>query len=143
MNLYHYFICAGMLLVVVGCGESAGPERVAVQGVISVDGTPLRNGAITFVPTEGTGGPKASAKIVHGSYELEASRGPVVGTHRVEIRAEQELGFALDDPEDFDKHALETLPPNPIPPQFNQDSVLTFEAKSGIKNHFGFAIRTK
>jgi hypothetical protein len=125
-----------------GCGRE-GPERVAVQGTVTVDGQPLKSGFITFTPMEGTEGPKASAEIAEGKFELDRDRGPMIGKLRVEVRAEQDLGIALDDPEEFDAKAPRVLPRNPIPPQYNDRSTLVCETSADRPNKFQFDVKTR
>ncbi len=135
-------LAALLLAVLPGCGD-AGLQRVAVQGNVTVDGQALKNGSITFIPTEGTVGPKASGQVADGTYELNKEDGPMIGKLRVEIRADQELAYELDDPEDFDAKAPRVLLKNPIPPQFNDRSTLIRETKKGETNEFNFDIKTK
>ena len=135
-------LAALLLTVLSGCGD-AGLPRVAVKGNVTVDGQPLKSGFITFIPTAGTEGPKASGKVADGAYELNRKDGPMIGKLRVEIRADQDLGYDLDDPEDFDAKAPRVLPKNPIPPQFNDRSTLVRETKEGETNEFDFDIKTK
>ena len=50
------------------------------------------------------------------------------------------LGFAIDDEAAFAKRGGKPLPPNPIPPQFNRDSQLVVEVKSGEENNYDVAV---
>lgn len=128
--------------LMLGCSHE-GPQRVAVQGTVTVDGQPLKSGFVTFTPTEGTEGPKASAEIADGKFELERDSGPMVGKLRVEIRAQQDLGIALDDPEEFDAKAPRVLPGNSIPPQYNDRSTLVCETSADRPNEFQFEVKTR
>ena len=136
------FLSLLLLVATMGCTDT-GPTRVSVGGTIVVNGTPLPKGTITFVPTANTRGPKTSAPVTDGKYKLTRKRGPVPGKLRVEILAHQELGFALDDPEEFDAKAPRVLPGNPIPPRYNLQSTLIREAKSGHPNQFDFQLETQ
>ncbi len=131
------------LTVLGGCGTK-GPSRVAVSGTVSIDGRNLSKGVITFIPTDDTTGPKASAEIADGRYEIDEETGPVVGSLRVEIVETPSLGFELDDPEAFNAHATRgPLPHNHIPPQFNRDSTLVRETTLAGPNAFNFDLRTQ
>ncbi|MBW3543857.1 MAG: hypothetical protein KY476_26715 [Planctomycetes bacterium] len=125
-----------------GCGGGSEIERVSVNGKVTVDGRPLPKGSIVFVPVEGTQGPKAAGEVVDGVYELPESEGPVVGKLRLEIRSAQDPGFALDEPAQFQEHAPPQLPPNPIPPEYNERSTLVRETRSGEVNEFDFNLST-
>lgn len=81
-----------MLVLAAGCGGPAGPQRAAVKGTVAFDGSPVEQGTIAFLPAEGTNGPSAGAEIRDGEFMLTAEDGPVVGEHRVEIRASRADG---------------------------------------------------
>ena len=76
------------MLLAAGCGGGDGPGRVAVSGLVTVDGSPpLPAGTVTFVPVERTPGPRVSGAIAGGDYAVPAAVGPVPGAYRVEIAA--------------------------------------------------------
>ncbi len=131
-----------LLAVLAGCGDGGLP-RIAVTGNVTIDGRALKSGFITFIPTKGSEGPKASGPISDGAYKLDKKSGPIIGKLRVEIRAGQSLAYELDNPEDFDAKAPRVLPENPIPPQFNDQSILICETKEGETNAFNFDLKTK
>lgn len=69
----------------IGCGPS-GPEIARVQGTVTMDGKPLANAVIMFVPVGGR--PSASETDANGKYVLEFSggrKGAIPGLNRVEI----------------------------------------------------------
>ncbi len=80
-----------MLFVVavtlVGCGRATGPQTAVVTGKVTLDGTPLSEGSINFLPKDGIGVP-AGAKVTNGTYRAEVP----LGDKRVEIRAPQVVG---------------------------------------------------
>ncbi len=119
------------LVAATGCG-SRGPVRVPVRGEVTVDGDKLKAGVIRFIPTGSTKGPAAVATIRDGLYEFSASDGPVVGSHRIEIEAIDQYGFALDDEQAFAENVekkRKRLPPNPIHENYNRRSTLTADMK--------------
>ncbi len=73
-----------VLLALSGCGGASGPERCAVSGAVSYEGTAIESGSIAFLPTSGKG-PSAGGAIKDGRYEISAELGPGIGAHRVEI----------------------------------------------------------
>ncbi len=83
----------GLWLIVVtttalaGCGDGR-PERVPVAGVVTIDGTPLNRGFITFVPEQGR---SSSGDIdAQGRFELFSYKpgdGVLLGNHKVEVVA--------------------------------------------------------
>ncbi len=73
-----------------GCGNSGG--RLPVSGSVTLDGVPLANGEIIFVPISGTKGPTAAGEILAGKFKIPAAKGPIAGSYRVEITAERATG---------------------------------------------------
>jgi hypothetical protein len=138
-------MCATAIFFVSGCARKSGPERAAVAGEVTFDGQPIENGLIAFIPDGATKGPTAGAAIKDGKYATPAGTGPVLGTHRVEITAHRtgrvvegagvgagvgpSGGVALEKTEMY------------VPTQYNKDSTLTIDVKSG-KNAQDFALKS-
>ena len=127
--------CPGML----GCGAlEGGPQRAAVSGRITVDGRPLENGSVQFIPTQGTSGPVAGAGVTDGEYSLSKAQGPVVGTNRVQISGTRKTGRTSR------THLGETIEERVpvVPAQYNTKSTLVREVESG-KNVLDFDLTSK
>jgi hypothetical protein len=135
----NVFILLTMTVVTSGCGD-AGPARAPIHGKVTVGGRPLAAGRILFTPVAPNQGPATSAVITAGEYKIPKDEGPVVGNNRVEIEAELNLGFAIDDEAAFAKRGGKPLPPNAIPPQFNRDSQLVVEVKAGEDNSYDVTV---
>jgi hypothetical protein len=132
--LFSYTLLGAFVLVCIGCGQ--GPSnRASVAGKITVDGTPLEEGSIVFVPTEGTAGPTAGGRIRNGSYAIGSKKGPVVGTARIEIRAVRETGKIST--HGFDAGQKERV--QYIPTRYNEDSQLRSDLKRG-RNSLDFEL---
>jgi hypothetical protein len=123
-----------------GCGGSQGPAREPIAGSVSIGGKPLAKGRILFLPVAPNQGPAVAASIVDGRYSLSRREGPIVGANRVEVEAELDLGFALDDEAAFARRGGAPLPPNPVPPAFNRNSTLVCQVRAGEDNQFDVAI---
>lgn len=143
----QFFLAACLLgtTCLSGCGSSDGFARVPVAGHVHVDGQPLAQGVIRFVPDKTVAGPSAQAVVENGLYKLDRSSGPVAGKHRVEIEATGHLGFAVDDELAYARQ-IQTrgaLPANPIPPQFNRQSRLLADIPTGGTQelHFDLSVR--
>jgi hypothetical protein len=65
-----------------------------------------------------------------------------VGQNRVEVEADLNLGFAIDDEAAFAKRG-KLLPPNPIPAKYNSQSTLAVEIKAGEENKYDVVIPGK
>lgn len=112
-----------------GCGDG-GPQRAEVAGTVKLDGQPIKEGAIQFIPVEGTTGPSAGDAIKDGKFHLPRAQGAVVGKNKIELRAFKKTGRQVADP---------TGPPGArttevvqfFPPEFNDRTTLIREIKSG------------
>ena len=72
------------LVLMIGCNREP-PVFVSVQGSVRAGDVLLSEGLITFVPQGATAGPKVSAEIKGGHYEVAAEQGMQPGVFRVEV----------------------------------------------------------
>src|SRR5262245_20495897 len=108
--------CAG------GCSGKAGQARVS--GEVLLDGKPLKEGVIRFVPTDGKT-PTAHAQVVDGKFTAAVP----VGGKRVEISAPKVVG----------KRKMYDTPDSPVvddvtellPARYNSRSELTWTVQKG------------
>ena len=80
------FAIAGLLVALttfVGCEKNDG--LCLVEGTVTLDGSPVADGMISFGPTIGSSGTATGAKIVDGKYSARASAGEM----SVAIRAQK------------------------------------------------------
>lgn len=79
----------GALVAVVsvcaGCGESAGPRRVALFGKVTLDGAPMGSGSISLLPRPNNDAPAAHATIQRGEYRFDRVNGPAAGEYEILI----------------------------------------------------------
>lgn len=68
------------LTLLVGCG----PSTVTAKGRVTLDGEPLNEALIVFVPLQ-AGSKKTGAAVNGGAYELVGEAGLLPGKYRVEI----------------------------------------------------------
>jgi hypothetical protein len=137
--MLRIFTISLLAAVLIGCGQS-GPGRAPIAGKVTVGGQPLAAGRILFIPVAPNQGPTTSAAIKGGEYRVPKAEGVVVGQNRVEIEAELNLGFAIDDEAAYAKRGGRPLPPNPIPPQYNRESQLAVEVIPGEQNSYDVTI---
>jgi hypothetical protein len=83
--LRQLLICALCTMLSLGCGGTAGPQRVSAKGTVHIDSEPLETGSITIRPAEGHSGPAVNGAIVDGKFDIPASEGPVPGPYIVSI----------------------------------------------------------
>ena len=60
--------------VVFGCSND---PRLSISGSVSFDGTPIKDGAIAFMPEDGTGA-GGSSPIIDGKYTANVSTGKMI-----------------------------------------------------------------
>jgi hypothetical protein len=121
------------LFVSLGCSpEHLAFQRVAVEGVVTLDGAPLDDATICFVPLENTVGPKTMIPIVSGHFRADQANGPAAGTHRVEIELTASDEFAHDDEQAWAQLVSQKqtsgksrVVPRQIPAIYNETSILT------------------
>lgn len=81
------------VILIAGCGE-AGVDGATVDGAVTIDGTPIADGSLEFIPQQEGSGPAAGAQIVDGRYT--ADQVPL-GQVRVIIRATKKTGRMVTD----------------------------------------------
>jgi hypothetical protein len=116
-------LCAGVL----GC---SGDNRSEVSGTVKLNGRPVAEGSINFIPIEGNTGAGAGAVIADGKYHIPRDKGVTAGKNRVELRAFRESGRKVQDPTGPPGTlAFERVPA--FPPQFNDQSTLVRDVGRG------------
>ena len=128
------------MLCFLGCAD-LGPPTAEVSGTVRLDGRPIEEGSIQFIPVEGTRGPSAGAPIQDGKYHIPRKMGVTVGTNRVELRAFKNAGTRIQDP---------TAPPGvkteqrvpAFPPEFNDRSTVIKQIRAG-SNVIDFDVDTR
>ena len=144
-NGFWASMSAMAILIVSGCSAKTGPERATVSGTVTFDGEPLETGLIAFIPDGATQGPTAGAAIQKGKYATPAGTGPVLGPHRVEITAHRTgrviegagLGGGVGPSGGVVSEKSEMY----VPAQYNKNSTLTIDVKSG-KNLQDFPLKS-
>ena len=134
------YVLGGMALLLTcmvsltGCGPGAG---AAVSGKVTLDGSPLDDANITFVPLEGGQRQAAWAPVREGKYSIAPSAELGTGQFRVEIRALRTTG-EKSNPND------PTLVPakEAVPSRYNSKSELTADIKPG-SNTVDFDLKSK
>lgn len=115
-------------LVTTGCSKS-GPSRSDVTGTVTLDGQPVEEGEVLFIPADGVG-PSDACPIVAGEFKGEVAP----GSKRVEINATKDTGeVAADGLPDYR---------NVIPAQYNSESTLTAEIGEGKASPITFDLKS-
>ena len=120
-----------------GCGHETGPKRIPVEGEVLYDGEPVKQGMISFVPSQG---PPVQTPIENGRYRVDYKGGVPAGTSRVEIQGfregPREVVLAAGSPPQ--KEVVQY-----IAPKYNRDSVLTVEISEGEPNVYDFPLLSR
>lgn len=131
-------LAMGCLLFAIGC-SSDGPELADVSGTVTVDGKPVPNAVLTFIPTGGT--TSYGKTNVQGKYKMmftDTKSGAMVGTHKVEIDVKR---FSKEEVAEMKASGMEASADFvPIPKKYDKEP-LTAEVKRG-GNTIDFALTT-
>lgn len=107
MRAFSFFL-ALMLTTLIGCGKPS-----EVTGTVTVNGTPLEKGQITFQPMAAGGRPEG-AEIVQGKYK---AKGIPQGKYKASVvSTNAKVGDPNMGMDEAIKAAGKGAPPNPIPP---------------------------
>lgn len=135
----------GLVCILTGCWGANLPPKAAVSGSVRLDGAPLANGFIRFVPVGDTPGQKTSVAIVKGVFESDARYGPTVGEHRVEIESTDIGGLELDDEDAISRLRAEgkrRVKIVKVPSRYNDSSTLVANVSADDSNKFSFDLTT-
>jgi hypothetical protein len=138
MRPYLPISWAAAVALAAGCGQAGDKwPRQPVSGTVMLDGRPLDQGQITFVPTGGDG-PAVGGMIQDGAYAIQRADGPVPGSHRVAVYSAKPTGRKIKD--ETDPNVLYDEQAETIPDRYNAHSELKAEVKSGGGNTFIFEL---
>jgi hypothetical protein len=130
------FLLLVLAVISSGCGDNDG--RLSVSGNVKLDGKPLPEGSIEFLPIAGTGGPTAGATIEEGKYRIAAGRGLFAGQFRVKITAQRNTGRQATDPYRGVKYDVQE---QYLPARYNRKSQLEATLTPEGANVFDFDLK--
>ena len=114
-----------MLSSLVGCGGTAEPRRVAVNGTVIAVEKLVPEGTIRFLPQAGNNGPVAMTAVKDGLYSFSKRDGPYPGKYKVMVNLE--LGA-------LSKMASEN--PSAKPPPVTWEEEVTLPDEETVTQHF-------
>lgn len=120
-----------MGIALVGCASS-GPEIAYVSGRVTMDGKPLSNATVVFIPDNGR--PAGATTDAEGQYVLnfaEGRKGAIPGTNTIRIMTLRDA--------DQDENG-KTIPGSPetVPAKYNADTTLSFNVEPKKRNVANF-----
>jgi hypothetical protein len=147
-------IAAAFLLILgsMGC-DDGGPPLGSVTGQVTMDGKPLPNALVAFVP-EGGGSTATGSTDANGNYELVCldRKGAPIGKHKVSVTtaapSTTSSSTMTSDSPDYAKQASRNYADyskkvvEPIPAKYNSQTTLVQEVKSG-NNVINLALDSK
>jgi hypothetical protein len=132
------FLLIGIALLVVassGCGPG-GPDIASVEGTVTMNGKPLPNAAVVFIPENGR--PAGATTDSEGHYVLNFTtgrKGAIPGKNSIRITTLRDAG------EDENGKPVPGSKET-IPMEYNIASTLTFTVKDGEKNVANFDLKS-
>lgn len=147
------FVLGIAIMLIVGCG---GDDRVsAVTGTVTLDGEPIADATLTFMPKEG-GRPGFGITDANGAFTLTTfaeGDGAAHGVHVVTITAvEEKVSEKAEELAEEFGSLSEVMQPRRAPKQIwrvperyseSDTSGLEFDVKRGEKNVAEFSLTTK
>lgn len=134
--------------LLIGCGsvdEEGAKGRQAVTGSVSLDGSPLAEGSIQFVPKDPNLGAPVGATIADGKYAIEKEQGPLPGSYAVKIdsieggSAPKSAAEALENAE----RPTKIVAKNRVAAKFNAKTKLSAEVKAEGPRSLDFEVTSK
>ena len=122
-----------LIVLLAGCSDDRAAE---VTGTVTVDGKPVDEGTISFIPDNGKGG-TGGGPIKEGRYTATKVS---TGTAKVQIRVPKVVGSkkAYDAP----NSPVHDVKVESLPGKYNETTELRFEVHSG-KNEKNWELSTK
>jgi hypothetical protein len=109
-----------------GCGANDGKSDVS--GLVTVDGTPVSGGSISFTPVGGRG-PSAGGVISEGRYQTRVVPGPVkVAISVQKVVGERKLYRAPNSP-------VQQVIEESLPPRYNEATELQIDVREDSSEH--------
>ncbi|QDT88614.1 carboxypeptidase-like regulatory domain-containing protein [Gimesia algae] len=164
------FLLVTLSVYCLGCSGGDSVDLGTVSGVITMDGAPLPDAIIVFIPDKGN--PSTGRTDASGNYELAYlgdSKGAIVGSHTVKITTGEPLEETIDGDTDLantditDTTEVETPPvesdgdmtqsrprpkpkkkgeEDPIPAKYNSKTELKADVTAGV-NTVNFDLKSK
>jgi hypothetical protein len=114
-------------LIAVEMRIAADTSPISITGNVTMNGQPLTRGTIRFL-SENTPSPACDVSLIEdGGYAIPSSETLVPAIYQVQVSGLDEIGTV---------HM-----PEPLPSQYNRQSVLRVEIRRGGSHHFNFDLK--
>lgn len=131
-SIWHrHALLATFAAICTGCGA---PTRHAVEGTVTLDGQPLNEARILFIPQK-PGLKKTGSVLRDGRYRLLADVGLVAGIYQVQV---------VDDPPDNDPDSQSSEPSTrrQLPEVYAAATPLRLEVDERGRGNFDFELKS-
>jgi hypothetical protein len=138
-------VFGSVLCTVEGCA-GRDSNRAAVNGKVTVDGTPIAEGLISFLPIDIANGQPGGSPIQDGQYSISADKGLLPGEYQVQIRANRGTGKKVWDGMGDEhwpaskKNYVEKME-SYIPARYNDRTTLKATIELGKTNTYDFDLQ--
>ncbi len=126
-----------VLVLMAGCSsQSSRPETFLISGVVTLNGEPLPDASIVFLPENGRS--SAGRTSESGEYTLyysEGVKGAVPGRHRVQISATEVVPGKLDSEGGEIRKEI-------LPAEYHSKTTLAYDVSSN-RDDVNFDLKTK
>lgn len=146
MSMRSVSLCCGLmsafLLLLLGCGGGDPLGRKAISGTVTLNGSPVEQGNISFEPDGGGATTSSGSVIKAGKFAMAKDVGLPPGKYRVRVHVPKP-GTVM--PEDTVTMPGEETPPpaEMAPPEWNTKSTQTIEVKPDGPFEFSFEVISK
>jgi hypothetical protein len=96
-GLFLFVLVVLAIAELAGCSRNGG--RLPLSGIVTLDGRPLADAAISFQPAIGNAGPSSGASVdTNGNFSIPADSGLLPGKYVVVIQKWKGTGRTFKDP---------------------------------------------
>lgn len=144
----HRFLLVAALLALAPAGCDSGSSevdplpRLTVSGTVTLDGKPLPEGKLQFMPDSSGSGVMTVGEINDGKFSIEQAQGPVPGKYRVMISSRPV--YKVNPGENPGSAPNPGPGPEKVPRRYSGKSPeLEAEVTAGSPNSFEFNLTSK
>ena len=121
-----------------GCSGSSG--RMEVSGTVTLEGSPVKEGQVIFIPLDQQGS-ESGSPITNGEYKVPQDRGLLPGKYRVRITSGDGKTLANEELAAQPGGNTNIVSFDRVPEDWSEKSTQEVEVKAGEQNKFDFRIR--
>ena len=133
-------LVVGAFSFCLGCGKDNPQGRCTVEGTVTLNGEPLEEGSILFIPTR-QGPVMTGAVITEGEFEIPEEKSLTPGEYGVKIDAVDKTAVVpTEGVEDRHRRRPPPMMKSLIPPEWTTGRTHKVTIKEGERNEFTFDI---